>query len=217
MQNRDAIKQVVGHVLWIGGGTDAGKSSVAQLLAEKYNLPLYSFDEHAEVLWENHFSHQPSSHGYGWMAMTLEERWVLRSPEAMALQAVQIAEECFPLVLEFLQTMSQNALVVAEGFEFLPLLVDGVITTKRQAIWLLPTQGFQAASFTRRNKPVYHQQRSDPVRAAENHLRRDLLLTQWVKEQADGRGLATLEIDGALALDAVASLSGDGLQRDLDR
>lgn len=66
--------------------------------------------------------------------------------------------------------------------------------------------GFQAASFTRRNKAEYHQQRSDPVRAAENHLRRDLLLTQWVKEQADGCGLATLEIDGALALDKVARI-----------
>ncbi|WP_133884358.1 shikimate kinase [Glycomyces sp. NRRL B-16210] len=34
----------VSHVRWIGGGTGAGKSTVARLLAERYRLRIYDGD-----------------------------------------------------------------------------------------------------------------------------------------------------------------------------
>jgi uridine kinase len=37
------------HVRWIGGGSGAGKTTVARLLAEQYSLRLYSTDDrHAD-------------------------------------------------------------------------------------------------------------------------------------------------------------------------
>jgi adenylate kinase family enzyme len=33
------------HVYWIGGGSGAGKSTIAEHLANKYDVKLYSTDE----------------------------------------------------------------------------------------------------------------------------------------------------------------------------
>ena len=38
------LKRALAHVLWIGGPPDAGKTSIAQLLARKYKLQVYRFD-----------------------------------------------------------------------------------------------------------------------------------------------------------------------------
>lgn len=206
MTSDNKLKLALSHILWIGGGTDAGKTSVAKALAERYRLQLYSFDEHAEELWENHFSLQPSSHGYQMMLMSSDERWVLRSPEAMAQQALAIATECFPVVTEALLSMAQESLVIAEGFEFLPKLVETVLPDKRQAIWLVPTETFQQASFIRRGKVDAHRNKSNPEQATQNHFNRDRWLAQYIKKEALRRGLELLEVDGSIALMDMVSL-----------
>lgn len=104
------------HILWIGGGTDAGISSIAERLVAQYSLQLYSFDDHADDLWENHFSKIPSSYGYNLMAKSMDERWVLPSPQTMADHAIQIALECFPVIIEQLLAMPKEPLILAEGF-----------------------------------------------------------------------------------------------------
>ncbi len=42
----DDLRDVLRHVLWIGGPPDAGKSTVADLLGGKHGLPVYHFDQH---------------------------------------------------------------------------------------------------------------------------------------------------------------------------
>lgn len=199
-------KQPLSHVLWLGGATDAGKTSVATVLAERYGLQLYSFDEHAEELWENHFSQQPSSHGYQMMALRSDERWVLPSPAALARQSIEIATECFPVVIERLLALPPEPLIIAEGFEFLPELVEAVLPDRRQAIWLGSTETFQRTAFVQRGKADAHKNKSDPERAAQNHFNRDRLLAQHIAEEALRRGLTYLEVDGSLPLLDVVSL-----------
>jgi hypothetical protein len=137
------------------------------------------------------------------MAKSIDERWVLPSPETMAEHVIQIALECFPVIVEQLLAMPREPLLLAEGFEFLPESVATVLSTRRQAIWLVPTQAFQEASFQRREKASYHQNKSDPARAAQNHRLRDWLLARYVKEQALARDLKILEIDGTLGIEEV--------------
>jgi hypothetical protein len=206
MLNNNDLKQALAHVLWIGGATDAGKSSVAERLVQKYKLRLYSFDEQAENFWENHLSKMPLTRSYAWMAMAMDERWVSRSPETMAEEGLQITQENFPFALEELLALPKEPLIVAEGFEFLPELVEPLISTPRQAIWFMPTETFRRDSFDRRGKTAFHANRSDPERAAYNHFNRDRLFAQHVKEQALGRNLKLLEIDGSLSLDEVTSV-----------
>ena len=41
-----SLQQSLANVLWIGGATDAGKSTVAQNLAEQYSFQVYHYDQH---------------------------------------------------------------------------------------------------------------------------------------------------------------------------
>jgi len=42
---RNRLKKQLEHVYWIAGGSGAGKSTVAHILAEKHNFHLYKTDE----------------------------------------------------------------------------------------------------------------------------------------------------------------------------
>jgi hypothetical protein len=70
------------HVHWIGGGSGAGKSTIARRMAAEYGLRLYATDE----VMSNHADRCPP--GYcpfldDFKAMDMDERWLNRSPETM--------------------------------------------------------------------------------------------------------------------------------------
>ena len=43
----DDVRARLGHVLWIGGGPQAGKTTLSRLLAGKWDLKIYNIDWHA--------------------------------------------------------------------------------------------------------------------------------------------------------------------------
>src|SRR5438045_832132 len=69
------------HVRWIGGGSGAGKSTVAARLAAGHELRLYHCDRGSDQAARSSASEAPLLHAF--MAMDMDERWVNRSPAAM--------------------------------------------------------------------------------------------------------------------------------------
>ena len=95
---------------------------------------------------------------------------------------------------------------MAEGFGFTPELLSPILSSKRQAIWLVPTEDFKWASMERRNKPSFRDEVSDPKRATRNIFIRDMLLAKQVRAQAQSRGLTVHEIDGSRSVEEMAVL-----------
>lgn len=195
MINQREYKKSLTHVLWIGGAPDAGKTTVAKALVEKYSLQFYSLDEHAEEHWRNHVRNDPSSFGCALMSLSLDERW-LQFPETQVQNILRITEDDFPLVVNDLLSMSKATPILVEG-NLPPALVKPLLTTNQQAIWMTPTESFANASFFRREKHVAHQERSNPQQCRINHIIRDRLFAQYVKQDALKRHLTLLEIDGS--------------------
>ena len=189
------------HVLWMGGGPDAGKTSVAMLLAEQHALQLYACDEHAEEHWENVVSQDPSSFGYQLMQLPVEERW-LQPPETQLRNLLRITQDDLPLVIADLLAMPNDRLIIVEG-NLPPELIAPLITSSHQAIWLVASAAFYQASFFRRTKDLGHKDKQNPDQTLANHMTRDKLFTQYVKNEVSTRGLALLEIDESLTLSEV--------------
>jgi hypothetical protein len=61
-------------------------------------------------------------------------------------------------------------------------------------------------SFFRREKHVPHNARRDPQQTRENHMARDLLLADYMKQEALTRNLKLLEIDGSHAFTEMAAI-----------
>jgi hypothetical protein len=192
------------HVLWIGGGTGAGKSSVAIALAERYRFERYNYDWHDSRDHAERTRADRHPHNATFLAMTLDERWLLRTPRQMADETIGGFRERFEMVIDDLLLMPEHPQVVADGFGLLPELVDAVVESPRQAIFLLPTPEFRVAALERRGWRTI-EGTSDSDRARANRLARDGLLTEHIGESAARLGLSTIVVDGARALDEIAT------------
>ena len=198
------LSQALSNVLWIGGATDTGKTTVSQIIAERYGLQLYNYDRHDLPQIERLAQTYPRYRAF--LSASLDERWVHPEPGELLQWHTQAFRDRFPLVVEDLLDLPREPMVVAEGFGFTPELLSPVLSSKRQAIWLVPTEGFKWASMKRRNKPSFRDKTSNPERATRNVFRRDMLMAERVKAQAQSRGLTVVEVDGSRSVEEMTAL-----------
>jgi 2-phosphoglycerate kinase len=205
------IEAVLDHVFWIGGGSGAGKSTVAHHLGAQYGLPVYATDDvMAQHARRSTAETCPRLHAF--MAMDMDERWVRRSPEAMFETFPWFHGEGFDMVLDDLRAGRWNRGAIAEGFRLLPDLVARV-AAPRHAVWLLPTPEFRRAVFDERGPAWgFFGDTSDPGRARANLLARDAMFTDRVREDARRLGLPVIDVDGSMpedqVVDAVSRIFG---------
>ena len=78
----EAFQEQFQHVYWIGGGSGAGKTTIAHRIAAEHDLQLYATDE---VMLDHSRRSTPERCPFlhQFMAMDMDERWVNRSPKAM--------------------------------------------------------------------------------------------------------------------------------------
>jgi hypothetical protein len=183
------------HVRWIGGGSGAGKSTIARRLAARHGLRLYATDE-AMADHADRCAPQDCPLLAEFKAMDMDRRWVDRSPETMLETFHWFRGEGFDLIVEDLLRLPEEPGVVVEGFRLLPHLVEPLLTGPGQAVWLLPTPGFRRAAFDSRGSTWDIAGRtSDPDKALRNLLERDRLFTERLREQTSALGLRAIEVD----------------------
>jgi 2-phosphoglycerate kinase len=205
------VADALRDVYWIGGGSGAGKSTVARRLADRYGLRRYATDDvmpdHARRM-----SPRDSPFLARFAAMDMDERWVSRSPETMLETFHWFRGEGFGLIVEDLLELcglpgvpgGPGPGVIAEGFRLLPGLVRPLLAEPGHAVWLLPTPGFRRAAFESRGSLLQIAGRtSDPDRALRNLLERDRMFTGRLREEAGRLGLPVVEVDTAMTEDVV--------------
>ncbi|MEJ7803093.1 MAG: AAA family ATPase [Candidatus Limnocylindria bacterium] len=199
------------HVRWVGGGSGAGKSTVARRLAEEHDLRVYRSDEtiQAHVGRSNPVDH-PLLHAF--LAMDMDERWLNRSPQVMLESFHAFEGEAFELIVDDLLALPMDTPVLAEGFRLLPRLVAPLLGRLDQAVWLVPSPQFRRAAFAARGFTwEIPGKTSEPERALQNLLERDRLFTDQVAAESAGLGLAVIEVDVGLSVETLTELVGDAL------
>jgi 2-phosphoglycerate kinase len=198
------LKERLSHVLWIGGATDAGKSTVAQNLAQRHGFGVYHYDEtdiaHHEKLANT------SSEIRKFNEASLDERWVYPDPQALFERALNSFALRFPLVVDDILALSIDETIIAEGFGLLPELLHPILSSRYQAIWFVPTEAFKRDSMARRGKPSFGKLTSDPEKAKTNLFTRDMLLADYYRKQAEAYGYALYEVEGSRSVAEMTEL-----------
>ena len=163
------------HVLWIGGHSGAGKSSVGRQLVRRWGLRLYACDTRT---WE----HRDRAIASGvdaalrWEALTPAERAALPTAEHRALEAIP---ERQAMIVDDLAALPRSPLVLAEGTLLPPHVADPA-----RSVWLVPSKDFQA------------RHRDDPERRTEP--------MEAVIAAANRRGIPIVVVDGSRPVAEIA-------------
>jgi hypothetical protein len=204
-----ALRELVQHVYWIGGGSAAGKSTVARRIAAQHGLRVYPtvdvMSDHARRMRPED---APLLHKF--MAMDMDERWVNRSPETLFETFHWFRGEAFNLIVEDLLRLSYDPRglptpergIVAEGFRLLPSHVAPLLSAPH-AVWLLPTPAFREAVIESRGGPAWAflAKTSDPDKALCNLLERDRMFTDVLREETARLKLPSIEVDSTITED----------------
>jgi|SRR5579884_4280200 len=198
-------KGALRHVLWIGGATDSGKTSVARALAERFGLQTYHYDLFDRETPPGHWSRiDPKQHPHMY-ATNVADRdwmWVDTTPEVLVQRWRDTVPERFGLTLQDLLAMPPHPPIVAEGYGITPSLVAPLLSTPHQAIWLISTEEVKRHIYVQRGKGRFIDTR-DPERARANHMARDLLLADLIRTEAMSLDMPFIDIDGSQSLEEV--------------
>jgi hypothetical protein len=197
----------LGQVLWIGGGQWVGKSTVARLLAQRYELTAYHYDYHdarghheRRILARIRRGEPPDGPGP-------EAEWVHTVPQQMAAETLAGFPERFEWVLDDLRALVTWRPIIAEGWGLRPELVTAIADSPRRMIVLAPSAEFRAYQVrTLPRAAALGQPVSDPELAQRNRLARDELVMHDAVRTARRLGVRVLVVDGRLTVEAVTDM-----------
>jgi hypothetical protein len=190
------------QVYWLGGSPCAGKSSVADRLAERHNLTIYRCDD---GFWRHvqacNLEDHPTLHAIS--QMTWDEIWM--RPVAVQVDAELAAyREEFRMILDDLSGPSRDRPALVEGCALLPELVAPLAGPTR-SLWFVPTPQFQRHHYLQRGFiQEILSQCSDPQTAWDNWMARDEQFGRAVAAAATQRGYRIEWVDGTRSLDTLA-------------
>ena len=199
------LRQELKHVYWIGGGSAAGKSTIARRLAAEHGLRVYATDDlMAEHARRSTKEDSPLLHEF--MAMDMDQRWLNRAPKAMLETFPWFQGEGFAMIVEDLLASPPEPGVVVEGFRLLPHLLKSLLPVPAHAVWLLPTPSFRQAVIKSRGGAAWRflAKTSDPERALHNMLARDQMFTEILRDETALLKLPAISVDEKLVEDDLA-------------
>jgi hypothetical protein len=202
----DSLASKLAHVYWIGGSPCAGKSTIADMLGQRFGLQVYHVDDD----WRDRLARatdadQPT------MARIERMSWsevFMRPLDAMVADESSYCAEESAMIVEHLLGLPPMP-TIAEGTSFLPESVSSVQPDDRRAIWLVPSEAFQRAHYTLEKRPWIAEilaDCDDPDGAFENWMARDVEFARRVAHEAVSRSLRVIEVDGSASIDDNADI-----------
>lgn len=193
MINRNDSRNDLPPVLWVGGGSGAGKTSVSRAVAMAADLAWYRVDAHA-------YEHRDRLIAAGVRepeTRTLDERWSVPATELVD-EFLSASVEILPLIMEDLAAMNSGVAVIVEGPQLLPELVAPHLTDRGHALWLVPTPEFRRSALAERPRLT-----RDRRAGLERLLERNALLDDMIRTQANALDLTVVTVDGRRDLSAM--------------
>lgn len=193
------------RVLWLGGSTCAGKTSVARRLAEAHGLRVY----HCDDAFEDHRRRaRPERHPGFCRIMDLSgpELWS-RPAEEQAEDLQAFYSDQLDLIVEDLRNLPGDGPLLVEGTGLLPHLVAALVERPQQALFLIAGEEFRRRLYPHRGVWVREMLDAtpDPAEVFDRWMTRDDLLARRRAEQAAALGLPITLVDGSRTIEDTAA------------
>ena len=206
MTDSAALREQLQHVYWIGGGSGAGKSTIARRIAAKHGFRVYATDE---VMTDHARRSTPEDAPllHKFMTMDMDERWLNRSAKTMLETFHWFQGEGFNLIIEDLLALPREPAVIAEGFRLLPRLVEPLLSIRHHAVWLLPTPAFRQAVVESRGGSArgFLARTTNSESALRNLLDRDRMFTDTLREETARLKVPAIQVDETMTEDELTS------------
>ena len=208
MEQSPASRQLPPHILWLGGSTCAGKTTVARRLATLHGLRLY----HCDDAFEDHrLRARPDRHPgfHRIMDLTGPELWS-RPARQQVEDLLAFYRDGFELTLEDLRALPPGPPVLVEGTGLLPDVLHPLLAEPHRALFLISTPAFRRRLYPERGAWVREElaRTGAPEETFARWMYRDDTLARLRAERATALGLTVLEIDGSRTIEDTADLTG---------
>ena len=185
-------KKGLSHVLWIGGAADSGKTTISRWFVEKKGYQRYSADktgrDHLEKLVQTGTKHEK------YIKSVLAEHWTGYTAREIAEHALAISRERFQFVIEDIKELSKTIPVIAEGVAFTPEIVQSVLISEYQAIWLVPTKEMMETSFRRKVRFLASRMGHEAKTTINVLLQANMHLMAIIQSQANQYGYKVYQV-----------------------
>jgi hypothetical protein len=205
----DQLRDSLSHVYWLGGSPCSGKSTIADLIHNRYGLDVYHVDEAVRARFGPYDQEtQPCMHR--WTTSTWDDLW-MRPVETLLMEVFQCYKEQFDLVLADLMASRTRSPVVVEGNPLLPAEVAPLLLDRSRALWLAPTEAFQRKAYPNRGPWVQSilGQCRDPEQALQNWMDRDVEFADLIAGETNRLGLRLIIVDGERSIEQNMRLVAD--------
>ncbi|AEY65552.1 hypothetical protein [Clostridium sp. BNL1100] len=180
-------------IYWLGGSTCAGKTTISNILSEKYGFIVYHCDEYlAKHIEKSNAQEHPN------LNRVIKISWndiLSMKAEEYLKWTIGLFKEEFKMILEDLNKFSDGKPILVEGVGLLPELINNEISDIDHAIWIVADELFYKRHQMER-KELYERIRecSKPEQALENYINYDLAMGRYIINDAKRLGLSVIEI-----------------------
>lgn len=189
---------------YIGGSPCSGKSTVTEILAEKYGLYYFRVDDFLDKYIE-----LGVQKGYPICThirlMTADETW-MRESIVQCEEELLWYQEVFEFVCEDIKKIQNVKGIITEGAAYLPNLMKKAGIPANQYLSITPTKEFQLFHYSKREWiPYILKDCSDKEKAFENWMERDVLFAKDVQKQCVDTGYTSLINNGEMSVEKMVS------------
>ncbi len=187
------------NVYWIGGSPCAGKTSISDMLVEKYDFVLYRCDEYLD----KHLR-IGAKRNYPIMSklceMNNDEIW-MRPIDIQVYEEFQYYMEEFNLIAEELEKYSAEKTILVEGTAILPDIIENLNVKKSRVVFIVPSANFQLEHYKKREFiPYVLEGCTDKGKAFDNWMQRDIKFAEEVARRARLYQKNLIVVDGSNSL-----------------
>lgn len=190
-------------IYWIGGSPCSGKSTVVDLLREKYGFDDFRCDSYMYAhMGKADPDNQPIMSKLS--RMSWDEIW-MRPVELLIEEELAFYHEEFPMLLEEIERNKDGKPLLVEGNALLPDLLEAAGIDHQRIIYLIPSRDFQVSHYAKRAwKEEILKDCVSPEQAIQNWMDRDAGFGDKVFGRAVELDIRAIRVHAGLPLEEVA-------------